>query len=82
MEQTTYYLIGIGVSAALTLNLAFFRWLDKKFKSVEDTAKEVRDTTRTVLDNHEDKDQHRHEENIERFAVVETKLNIIMKNGH
>jgi len=34
------------------------------------------------LDDHEDKDQRRHEENIERFAKVETKLNIIMENGH
>jgi len=36
----------------------------------------------TKLDGHEEKDQRRHEENIERFAKIETKLNIIMKNGH
>lgn len=30
------------------------------------------------LDKHEDKDQHRHEDNLQRFATLET----IVKNGH
>lgn len=43
---------------------------------------EIRDDVMTMLTEHEDQDQHRHEDNIQRFAVMETQLKTIINNGN
>jgi hypothetical protein len=50
-------------------------WLKQQFV-------ELKDFVTQWLQLHEDKDQHRHEDNIQRFAKIETKLDIVIKNGH
>ncbi len=50
-------------------------WLSNQFK-------DLRELTINWLQKHEDKDQTRHEDNLIRFAKIETKLDIVIKNGH
>lgn len=49
-------------------------WLRDKFIEIEHHLE-------SLLDQHEDKDSTRHEDNIQRFAVIETQLNTIIRNG-
>lgn len=56
-------------------------YLNNKFnKGYEDRAK-LQDKVTQLLDSHEEKDQHRHEDNIQRFAKIETKLDVLVLNG-
>ena len=67
-------IIGAGIGAVkATWNLQ--AWLGEQLAAVK---KSVGDS----LDGHEFKDQGRHEENIARFATIETTLGIIARNGH
>lgn len=53
-------------------------------KSVWWIAEQFRETRKALfdlLDMREARDQQRHEDNIERFAVIETKINLVLKNG-
>ncbi|MDE1830241.1 MAG: hypothetical protein KGI25_07960 [Thaumarchaeota archaeon] len=49
-------------------------WLRDKFEEVEHHLEKI-------LDTHEEKDQVRHEDNIQRFSVIETQLTTLIKNG-
>lgn len=75
--QTLY--IGLICLATLAGFAGFFWksawWLSDKFK-------DMTDTVNNWMDSHEEKDQHRHEDNLERFTKIETKLDIVLKNGH
>lgn len=69
-------LTAIG-SLIITIIGGFWRvinWLRDKFNEIEDHLE-------SLLAIHEDKDQSRHEDNIQRFAVIETQLNLLIKNG-
>lgn len=56
-------------------------WINGKFnKSAEDRGI-LQDKIQSWLSIHEGQDQKRHVENIERFAKIETKLDIVIKNG-
>lgn len=57
-------------------------WLNGKFSKSYDDRLDMKDKIFTWLQSHEDKDQGRHVDNIERFAKIETKLDIVIKNGH
>lgn len=50
-------------------------WLSDRFK-------ENQEFVRDWLQSHEDKDQRRHEDNIVRFAQIETKLDTVINNGN
>jgi len=75
------YITSATIGAGVSLGLAFFKWLSYKFNKIEAIIKAIEKTTREAMDKHEDKDQHRHEENIVRFAVIETQLNRVISNG-
>jgi len=70
MDWTELARIGPLVVTAATLGF----WLSQRFSRTEARLEKL-------LDHHEDKDQHRHEDNIQRFAVLETKLNTVLLNG-
>ncbi len=50
-------------------------WLSEKFA-------EVKDTYTTELNEHEAKDQQRHEDDLARFSAVAAKLATIIRNGN
>jgi hypothetical protein len=50
-------------------------WLGDQFK-------QTRQYLEGLLEKHEDKDQKRHIENVERFSHIEVKLDTVIKNGH
>ncbi len=77
MDPTILTAASLVVSTALTIIGGFWKvinWLRDKFNEIETHLE-------ALLDTHEDKDQSRHEDNIQRFSVIETQLNTIIKNG-
>lgn len=78
IDPTVLGIIGSSVVALGTIVGFIFKaswWLSDQFKKV----------TEQVLYLYkqlEDKFDRRHEDNIERFAKIETKLDIVIKNGH
>lgn len=77
--DTTTIGIATGLSGfILSAIIAFAKlvwWLSDQFKI-------NRENVLHWLQDHEDKDQHRHEDNLMRFAKVEAKMDILIKNGH
>ena len=71
VEVNVIYLIIAGFSAAIT-SLATV--IGATFKVLGWLTKKF-DSMRDIADK-------RHEDNIQRFSVIETKLNTIIKNGH
>ncbi len=68
--------LGFTVAAAVIGSAVKLTWwLSEKFA-------EVKDTYTTGLNEHEAKDQQRHEDNLARFSTVEAKLATIIKNGN
>lgn len=57
---------------------AFGWWLSGRFRSIEERQREQIDRLasegRKHLDDHEDKDQERHEDNLERFRTISVSL--------
>lgn len=67
--------IASGAVALLSYVVRVTWWIRKEFE-------EIRHYLTQKLDAHEDKDQVRHEDNIQRFTKIEVKLDTIIKNGH
>jgi hypothetical protein len=57
-------------------------WLNGKFNSGMEDRVKLQDKVMELLDGHEQKDQRRHEDNIQRFTKLETKLDILVRNGN
>lgn len=74
--------ITTGSVAVFALFLAGTTAFAKLVWWLSDQFKQVRCFVQEWLQSHEDKDQRRHEDNIERFAKIETKLDTVIKNGH
>lgn len=66
--------IGAVLSAFFAANTVFFRWLISSFREVRTDIKTQTERTNTWLDNHEGKDQNRHEENLYRFEKISVAL--------
>jgi hypothetical protein len=75
--QTLYILLGIlGFFGTVSL----FAW--KASWWAGDRFREVRELIYNLVQELENKFDRRHEDNIQRFTRLETKLDIINKNGH
>lgn len=66
--------LGAMITAAVTINLTFFRWLIGKFKLLDSEIHINRETVSKMLDSHESQDQRRHEENLYRFEKISVAL--------
>ena len=78
MDPNTVYLVSGGVVAVLTIVGFIWKgawWTSERFR-------ELKELTYRLVKELEDKFDIRHEANIERFAKIETKLDIVIKNGH
>jgi hypothetical protein len=71
----------IAISSAASIVLTVLGGLWKITNWLRDKFNEVEYHLETLLDTHEDKDHRRHEDNIQRFSVIETQLNTLIKNG-
>ena len=79
-------IIAAIISAAVSFNILFLKWLIKTFsdlrKSIKDLTTEIHKLameSRNFLDEHEEKDQVRHEENLKRFETISVSLAKIEK---
>lgn len=71
-------IIGSSVVAVGTIVGFIFKaswWLSSQFKQITEQFATLYKTLEYKFDK-------RHEDNIERFAKIETKLDIVLKNGH
>jgi hypothetical protein len=66
------------VLGSMSVVLGFIIWGARLTWWLSEQFKETRGSLYKLLDNHEDKDQHRHEDNLVRFTRIET----LIKNGH
>ena len=69
---------GAGLVAVTTIVGFIFKaswWLSSQFKMITEQFATLYRTLEYKFDK-------RHEDNIERFAKIETKLDIVLKNGH
>lgn len=62
------------ITAAVGLNTMFFRWLVSSFRALSKDIQGLAALSRKQLDDHEDKDQYRHEENLRRFEIIAVAL--------
>lgn len=74
-------IVGAVITAAVTVNSMFLKWLIKSFSDLRDSIRglsnEVNNLSkeyRLLLDSHEEKDQYRHEENLKRFETIAVSL--------
>ena len=79
-------IVGAVITAAVTVNSMFLKWLIKSFSDLRDSIRglsgEVHNLSREyriLLDAHEDKDQIRHDENLKRFETIAVSLAKIEK---
>lgn len=78
MDPQLFYVVLAG--AVSTLTIIGFIWRAAWWTS--DQFKDIRGLVYRAVQTIEDKFDRRHEDNIERFAKLETKLDIVIKNGH
>lgn len=74
-------IVGAVITAAVTVNTMFLKWLIKSFSDLRDCIRglstEIRNLSKEyqyLLDSHEEKDQARHEENLKRFESISVSL--------
>jgi hypothetical protein len=78
MDPQMFYIVGAGIVSALTIIGFIWKaswWTSERFR-------ELKELTYRLVQELEDKFDRRHVENVERFAKIETKLDIAIKNGH
>ena len=78
LEYPAIAIIGSGTISAASIVGFIWKsswWLASQFK-------ETREAFFRALREIEERFDKRHEDNIFRFAVIETKLNTLLKNGH
>jgi hypothetical protein len=78
MDPNLVYLVSGGIVAILTIVGFIWKgawWTSERFR-------EIKELTYRLVKELEDKFDKRHEDNIVRFAKIETKLDIAIKNGH
>lgn len=89
LNPETSHLLGAAITASAALSGLFFKWLSGNFKRLEVSMEQLKsfaqhrtEMTETLLNDHEDHDQTRHEENLHRFEKISVALaRLGSKNG-
>lgn len=67
-------IIGSGITAVVSLQLFFLKWLKDSFDRLSNALKDQGSQMYEWLKDHEDKDQNRHEANLARFEKINVTL--------
>jgi hypothetical protein len=74
-------IVGSVITAIVSINTLFLKWLIDNFKTLRQSidtqglaATRIEQKTSKMLEDHEDKDQSRHEENLYRFEKISVAL--------
>lgn len=67
-------LVGAAITAVVSINTMFLKWLINKFDKLSDSIVDLAKTHQKQIDEHEEKDQVRHEENLKRFETIAVAL--------
>lgn len=76
-------LVGAAITAVVSINTMFLKWLINKFDKLSDGIINLASTHQKQIDDHEEKDQVRHEQNLKRFETISialTRLDIHAEN--
>jgi len=77
IDQVQIALLGLSFTVAITMLGIIVKgtwWLKSQFESLKFYLE-------NLLDQHEQKDQQRHEDNLQKMTIMETKLGIIIKEN-
>jgi hypothetical protein len=74
IDPGTAPLVGATITAAVSINSLFAKWLIDNFKHLRQEIKDLAQLSTNQLDQHEMKDQTRHEENLYRFERISVAL--------
>lgn len=89
IDPSVSHVIAAAITASAALSGLFFKWLSGNFKRLEGSMDQLKsfaqhrtEMTETLLNDHEDHDQQRHEENLHRFEKISVALaRLGSKNG-
>lgn len=81
MDYTAWMVVIAASSAVFGAFSTVIGFVLRMSRELSDKFTHIEDSLKALLDTHEHKDQHRHEDNIQRFAKVEAQLGILIKNG-
>jgi len=81
LDPSAAPIVGAIITAAVTVNTMFLKWLIKSFSDLRDCIRilssEIKNLSKEyqhLLSSHEEKDQMRHEENLKRFEKISVAL--------
>lgn len=69
-EPGTMHIAGAVITGLISLQTVFLKWLIDSFKGLRTDLNAQAHQTQTWLRDHEEKDQTRHEENLNRFEKI------------
>lgn len=67
-------IVGAAITAIVSINTMFLKWLINKFDKLSEGIIHLAKTHQEQLDEHEEKDQVRHEQNLKRFETISVAL--------
>lgn len=67
-------LVGAAITAVVSINTLFLKWLLKSFEGLRTNITDLAKTHQLQIDDHEEKDQVRHEDNLRRFETIAVAL--------
>lgn len=74
-------LVGAAITAIVSINTMFLKWLINKFDKLSEGIIDLAKTHQKQIDDHEEKDQNRHEENLKRFETIAVALTRLDTNA-
>lgn len=74
MSSGTATLVGAAVTAIVSIQTLFLKWIVDRFDSLSSVLRDQAASMHDWLADHEEKDQRRHEENLYRFEKVAVAL--------
>lgn len=74
VQPGTATVVGAIITAGVSIQTMFLKWLVDRFDKLSESIKENGRWTSNWLTDHEEKDQHRHEENLYRFEKIAVAL--------
>lgn len=74
-------IVGACITAIVSLNTIFLKWLVNSFNGLRTDITDLAKSHQKQIDEHEDKDQNRHEENLKRFETIAIALTRLDTNA-
>jgi hypothetical protein len=74
-------IVGAMITAVVSINTMFLKWLVDSFRGLRKDITDLAKSHQQQIDEHEEKDQVRHEENLKRFETISIALTRLDANA-